>query len=412
MANLIITPSIFTKMVLMELGGYLNVTKSMSSEYTKEFANKTYKVGATVGVRKPQIFQVTTGLNFQPQAITNLTTPVTVDTPLGVHYQWDAIEKTLSLMEVQKMYAVPAAKALASYINNQAAIYVAQNTFNLSGTPGAAATTMAAYLQPADKLIELGLPENEELACIISRRMSSSYANAVSTLFNPGGVIGGQYEKGWVNTQALGYKWKFDQTLWRQTYGTYAGTPLINGASQTADGGNNATMTLVTDGWSSGASTLNKGDVFTIADVYSVHPQTKQSTGRLAQFVVTATISDTTGSMSPIISPAITPTGQYQNVSAAAADNAAITVAGTTGVVSEQGIVMHKDAFAFVSVPLENPPEGAGAECTNVTDPDTGVSLSHCIYFDGNTRTTNVRLDALIGFAPLYREMACRIASN
>lgn len=411
MANVLITPAMFTKMTLMNLGGYLNICANMSHDYTSQFGNKAQKIGDTLSVRRPQRFLVTDGMGYQPQPITNTQVPITVNQVKGVHFQWDEVERTLSLTEIDELYSKPAALALASVINNQAATYIAQNTFNLVGTPGTTPTSMLTYLAAADKIIGLGLPEGEMLNMVISRRMSSTYANAVSTLFNPGGTIGGQYKNGYIDQNQLGYKWKFDQTLWRQTYGTYSGTPLVNGANQTAEGGNNATMTLVTDGWGSGVSGLNAGDVFTIGGVYSTHPQTHQALSDLQQFTVTATITDTTGAMSPVIFPAITPSGQYQNVNAAAADNAVITVAGATGAVSEQGICMHKNAFAFLSVPMQGPTKNGVEEVAQEQDPDTGLNLMFTRYWDGDTLTHKNRFDTLFGFGRLYAEMACRVAS-
>lgn len=416
MANTIVTPQMFTKLTLMNLGGYLNVARNMSKDYSSQFGNKAQKIGDMLYVRRPQRFLVTDGLGYQPQPIANTQVPITVNTVKGVHFEWDSVERTLSLTELNELYAKPAALALASVINNLAATYIGQNTANLVGTPGTAPTTMLTYLSAADKLIALGLPEQEKLCAIISRKMGSTYINAVSATFNPANVIGNQYNKGVVNTSALGYDWYTDQTLWRQTYGAYAGTPLTGSSSvtttQSAEGGDNATMTLVTDGWSSGASTLNQGDVFTIAGVHAVHPQTRVSTGELKQFVVTATISDTTGDMSPVIYPAITPIGQYQNVDQGATNNSAIVVAGTTGVVSEQGIVMHKNAFAFLSVPLENPEKSGVEMVSEQTDPETGLSLSFIRAFDPVRRVHINRFDTLFGFGRLYAEMACRVASS
>jgi hypothetical protein len=60
------------------------------------------------------------------------------------------------------------------------------------------------------------------------------------------------------------------------------------------------------------------GDVFTLPLVFSVNPVTKQSTGSLMQFVVTANASsDGSGNLTAIISPAIITAGPFQNVTAA-----------------------------------------------------------------------------------------------
>lgn len=416
MANVFATPTLFTKLTLMNLGGYLNVAKNMSRDYSSKFGKEdkeTHKPGDTIFVPKPQRFQVTDGLGYSGQPIENTQTPITVDQIKGVHFQWDSVERTMSLTELDEMWAKPAALALASTINNLAATYITKRTAYQVGTPGTTPTSMLTYLSAADKLISVGLPEQEELVAVISRKMGSTYIASQSTSFNPAGMIGGQTMKGAINENQLGYKWFTDQTLYRHTGGTYSGTPLTNGVGgQSADGGDNAEMTLITDGWGSGVTTLNEGDVFTVSGVYAVHPQTRVSTGDLKQFVVRATISDTSGAISALISPAITPTGQYQNVTNSAADNHAIVISAASATVSEQGLIMHRNAFAFASVPLKNPESGKGVEfAREETDPETGLSLSFIRYFDGDARVHKNRFDCLFGFGSLYREMACRVAS-
>ena len=250
--------------------------------------------------------------------------------------------------------------------------------------------------------------------------MSSAFVSGNKALYNPSQFLGKSFMDGEVpmNAQPLGYNWHRDQTLYTQTTGTYSGTPLVNGANQQADGGNNATMTLNTDGWGSGATTLNKGDVFTLGTdaagtgVHSTHPQTHQSTGDLQQFTVVNQISDTTGVINMVVFPAITPQGQYQNVDISPADNAAITVVGTSGAVSPQGLLLHKNAFAFVSVPLENPDPKGVEMVAATTDPDTGIALAFIRAFDSLARKHVNRFDTLYGFGRLYAEMACRICAG
>jgi hypothetical protein len=170
-------------------------------------------------------------------------------------------------------------------------------------------------------------------------------------------------------------------------------------------------MALKTKSWTAAAaSRLLPGDRFTIANVYSVHPQTRQSTGALQQFVVLAPFSsDGSGNGSVTVVPAITPTGQYQNVDSAPADGALLTIDGAAGTVSPQGLLLHKNAFAFVSVPLSNPEEKGVEMVHEETDPETGISLSFIRAFDSVRRVHVNRFDILYDFAPLYREMAACI---
>jgi hypothetical protein len=411
--NVILTPKVFSKMTLMHLGSSLNVCRNMSKEVTSEFANKAQKVGNTVSVRKPYRFTVSSGLKYDPQPIVDTQTQVKVSQIAQVSFEWDSVERTLSLREASELYAKPAGIALASKINSDAAKFVALNTFNATGTPGSTPSDEQPYLAAGDKLIQLGLPEGEDLNLIINRKFSSTFVHGVKTLFNPTGAISKQWSQGQM-VDSFGYRVFRDQSLYTRKVGPLGGSPQVDGANAallTADGGNNATMNLPTKGWTSGnASRLKPGDRFTIANVNSVHPQTRQSTGDLQQFVVLADFSDASGSGSVTVAPAITPSGQYQNVDAAPIDSATITVDGTANTVTTQGLLMHKNAFAFVSVPLENPVSGRGVEeAEQVTDPETGITISFVRFFDGVNRIHGNRFDVLYDFAPLYREMACVI---
>lgn len=399
-------------MTLMNLGGYLAVCKNMTSDYKEQFGKPGAKAGDTVSVPKPQRFQATRGLKYQPQPLTNIKTNISVNDVTGVHFEWDGVERTLSIDEIQRTYAKPAAIALAHDVNARAAQFVAQSTFNAVGTPGTTPTALDTYLLAGDKIVQLGLPPEEELACIINRKMSSQFVIGQKSLYNPAGTIGGLIKKGEITNgdPTLGYRWERDQTIYNQTVGPLGGTPLVNGSGQSTQGGNNDTMSLSTKGWSNSTQTLNVGDRFTIAGIYSVHPQTRQSTGDLQQFVVLQQFtSNGSGVGSVLVAPGITPTGQYQNVTASPADGTAITVFGAAGTVSPQALLLHENAYAFVSIPLVTPKKGV-VDSYDETDPETNLSLSYVRFFDGDGRTEGNRFDMLDGFGVLYREMACVIA--
>jgi hypothetical protein len=401
-------------MINMNLGGMLNVCRNMSTDYSAQFGNKERQIGDNFDVPKPQRFQGGDGIEWEPEPLYDTKVNVKVDQFSKVHFQCNDIEKTLSLSYIQKKYAKPIALALSNKINSRAAKFIALNTFNSVGTPGTTPNALLTYLSAGDKLVRLGLPPNEDLSMIINRTMGSTYIDANKTLYNAAGIISEQMEKGKVSNKQLGYTWYSDETLYKRTTGAYGGTPLVNGAGQAADGGNNATMTLVTDGWTAAAATrLKQGDRFTLDNVYSVHPQTRQSTGDLQQFVVLAdAASDGSGNCSPVIAPAITPSGQQQNVTTSPADNAALTLVGAASTVSTQGILMHENAFAFVSVPLDNPDAKLGVDAKNIRDEQTGMTISVMRAYDYRERTNVFRADALYGFAWLFREMACIVEAG
>ena len=413
MPNAVVTPQVFAKLVLMDLGGALNVCRNMSTAVTPEFAKKAMKVGASVDVRKPYRFTVSTGLKYDPQPLTDQVTPVKVAQVAQVAFDWDSVEKTLSIREARELYSKPAALALASYINAAGAQYISWNTFNAVGTPATTPVDEQPYLKAGDLLIEQGLPQDEELNLIVNRKFSSTFVHGVKTLYNPTGAISKQWTQGQM-VDSLGYNVYRDQTIYTRTVGPLGGSPLVDATGTvtgvvSADGGNNGTMILSTRGWTAAAAArLNQGDRFTVANVYSVHPQTRQSTGDLQQFVVLAAFSsDGTGKGGVSVAPALTASGQYQNVTAIPIDGAAITMDGAANAVSPQALLLHKNAFAFVCVKLNNPEPGMGALVTEANDPETGLNISVIRAFDGVYRKEINRLDVLYDFAPLYREMAC-----
>lgn len=415
--NVILTPKTFAKLVLFDLGGNLKIASNMSNQMTPEFAKKSFKVGDTVQYYKPYRFAGGEGIAWEPEPIVDQVGTASVRQISKVHYQMGSVERTLDIREAMKLYTGPAGRALANKINNRSAIFAGNNALNSVGTPGAAPTSEATYLAAGDILAELGLPDGETAQLFINRKMSTAFVSGVKSLLNPTGALSKQWTKGEMQ-DSLGYEVIRDQTIQTRTNGVFAGTPLINGANQVADGGNNATMTIACDGWNSGSTTLQPGDRFTLGSsssatvggVNSVHPQTRQSTGRQQVFTVLATTSDVTGAMATLsIAPAITPSGQYQNVDSSPVDNAIITMVGTTGLTNiTVGLLMHQSAFGFISVPLWNP-EGGVIAAEVITDPETGLCMNMVKYFDGDNREAKTRFDCLWDNFSMYKEMAVAI---
>jgi hypothetical protein len=99
----------------------------------------------------------------------------------------------------------------------------------------------------------------------INRKMSTAFVSGVKSLNNPTGALSKQWNKGEMQ-DSLGYEVIRDQTIATRTNGTFAGSIVVNGANQTAEGGNNATMTLTISGLT---GTLKQGDRFVIGSASS-----------------------------------------------------------------------------------------------------------------------------------------------
>jgi hypothetical protein len=327
-----------------------------------------------------------------------------------VAFGYSSAQATTELDDIRTRYVTPGSEALANAAEVLAFDAVYTDIYSSVGTPGTTPSATLTYLQAGVKLTDLSAPLRGRVAVLDPLAMST-LANTTSSLFNPTAVIAENYEEGMFGRKQLGVdKWLQDPVRPTHTTGTFtASTPLVDGASQTGS-------TIATDGWASGAATLNKGDVFTIAGVNSVNPLSYSDNGRLQQFVVTATTSDSSGDMATLpISPSIITSGALQTVSASPANNAVITVLGTTAAAggtlatytSPQSLVYHPDAFAFVMADLMKP--GAGAESTTVRSKALGFSIRMVEQYQIGTDQNPSRLDILIGAATIQARLASRV---
>ena len=174
------------------------------------------------------------------------------------------------------------------------------------------------------------------------------------------------------------------------------------------------TTTVATQGQStigiSGATTgetLAVGDVFTIAGVYAVNPQTRESTGSLQQFVVTAANTAASSAYSSVsISPAIyTSTNALATVNSFPVSGAAITFLGAASTTYPQNLIHHKDAISFATADLLLP-QGVDMASRQVHN---GISLRIVRQYDINNDRMPCRIDVLYGYSAIRPVMAARL---
>jgi len=407
MANILVTPTWYTKEVARILVNNLKFAANVNRSYDDAYVQAGAKVGYTVNARLPQRFTVTEGQALQTQGINDQYTPITLTHQKNVAYSWSTASMTQEIEMVRERYVKPAATALANVIDYDGLNTVYTDVYQSVGTPGTTPSSNLTYLQAGAKLTNSAVPSDGRVAVLDPTSMVT-LANANLTLFNPSAQISEQYREGQFASRALGVsEWYEDANVAKFTTGSYTtSTPLINGASQTGS-------SLVTDGWASSAATLNKGDIFTIAGVFAVNPVSYASTGALQQFVVTATTTSSGVNMATLpISPAIVTSGQLQTVTASPADNAAITVVGAgastmTATVTSQSLLYHPDAFALVMADLHRPQ--SGAEATVVRSKELGVSIRMVQQYQIGTDSEPTRLDVLYGWATLRPTLAVRV---
>jgi hypothetical protein len=145
--------------------------------------------------------------------------------------------------------------------------------------------------------------------------------------------------------------------------------------------------------------------VFTIADVFAVNPQTRESTGSLQQFTVTA-VETGTSTATLDISPALyTPNNALATVNTMPQATAVITMLGSANAQYAQNLVYHRDAITFATADLLLP-QGVDMASRQVHN---GISLRVVRQYDINNDRLPCRIDVLYGFSTIRPQMACRI---
>jgi hypothetical protein len=415
MANTLLTISKITNEALMVLENELTFTSEVNREYDDQFAVAGAKIGATVNVRKPARFIGTTGPNLSVEDFNETSIPVTLNTQFHVDTQFSTADLALSLDMFSDRVIKPGVAAIANKIDRDGLVLAKNNVANIVGTAGVPPTSLLTYLTGQAYLDSEGAPRDGRRACIVEPFTSATIVDSLKGLFMPSQKISDQYEKGMMGTDSAGMRWKMDQNVVSQTFGSYATATLAT---------NTATFTgSLTSGWASSstitisattaAAPIQQGDVITIANVYAVNPQNRQpyGTNRLRNFVVTSAVTIASGgSASVTVSPAIITAGQFQNVFVSATSSSAVvTPFNNTGTVSPQNIILHRNAETLACADLELPQGVVFAG--RASDKELGLSIRVCRQYTINNDSIPCRLDVLYGWAMLYPELACRVAA-
>lgn len=389
MANAILTPTAVTREALRVLHQKLNFVGSITREYDDSFARQGAKVGDTLKVRLPNQYTVRTGSALAAQDTTETSVDLKVQTQKGVDLNFTSVDLTLALDDFSERILEPAMSVLAANIEADA-MTMYRDVYNQVDNQGQAAS-FTKVLQGRKILVDNLAPLNGR-TCNLNTQDNVDLVDALKGLFNDQGTIGKQNREGFMGRTA-GFDF-MENTLWPSHPRSAAAGYQVNGGSQAG-----ATLTVNT-----GTGVPAQGEVFTIAGVFRVHPETKQSTGILQQF----TISGTATTTSFPISPAIVTSGAGQNVSASPASAAAITFAGTAS--QNYGISMayQKGAFAFASADMVMP-RGVDFAAREAFD---GVSMRIVRQYDINNDKFPCRLDVLYGFKTIRPQLACRLANH
>ena len=414
MSNTQLVADVVAKIGLPMLENELGwVSKSLYRAHEDEYGNNVngYKKGASIRIRRPADFTMRSGANVSTQDVIEGYTTLTVDQQVGVDFNISGLDLTLKDTDRNARIIKPAMSAIANGIAADVATVMYRGAYNWVGTAGNTIDSFADFAVGAARMDLMAIPQDERFALLSPTDYWGLLGSQTALYIN--GPAQEAYRKGELGMIG-GIDTMMSQVTPSHTCGTRDNTtPFIKGATQevTYDTAKNTwTQSLLTDGHDASV-TIKAGDVFTIANVYSVNPKTKVSTGVLQQFVVTADVTaqaTTTNTTTLTIAPPIIISGPHQTVNSSPADDAAMTFVGTASTAYRQNLFYHKNCLALACVPMEMPDGATGGSRQTYK----GFSMRVQPYYDGATDTNKWRIDVLYGRALIDPRLIVRVSGT
>ena len=412
MANSILTPAtapgIIAKEALFQLENNIIAGSLVHRQYKKEFV----KIGDQVTIRKPVKFIAVSGATRTNQDVLETTASIVINNRQHVSWKFSTQDLTLTIEEYSERYIKPAMIVLANTIDRAICSAGALAFFNSTGTPGTTPNAFSFLADAARKMDDEPVPDDGMRRILFNPAARWAMANGMGGT-GSGGIFNADMVHGMVRRGQLGQLANFDiygdQNVVSFTTADHAGTTLTAGATA------NGAVTLNIDGLTNATAVIKAGTVFTLGtaggSVFSVNDVSKQSTGVLQQFVVTAdSAAAVAGAVTIAIYPALNDgstasTAAYQTVSQLPADNAAVTFMGTGLTAYPQNLVFHENALALVTVPLELPDSAVFKARADWR----GYSIRVIKDYDIENDEEIIRLDILFGVKAIYPELGLRI---
>lgn len=349
-------------------------------------------------VYRPQDYHmsVVEGLDITGQANTDLIqrmVPASFKQPQNIKYKLDA--KEMRDPEHKKKAGEAAGLRLAAQIENDVNTKAAAEAGIVVTGTGAYDWDLAATLEA--RMLSRGVPMGISRKHVLNPFDYKDVAKELGARQYTPGIVQTAYEKAKIPDIASFDTYRAD-SLGSIVGNTATGLTLGAAASFTPSAmtgdlpTDNRRMTITVS-----ANTLKNGDAFTIAGVNEVHMIDKTDTGQRATFRVVSG----GGTTSVVITPAIIATGPYQNVTAAGANGAAITLLNkvTTGA----NIAWADGALELMYGKLAFP-QGQGAQVMTATSKN-GATLIMSYHFDHLAGATTCRFTTLYGATVLQPEM-------
>lgn len=417
MSNAFSNPTIFAKEAIRHLKNNLVVGNTIHTGYKEEWSKQHngYKPGQSITLDLPHYFRVKDGATVDVVDLVSRSTTMTLNYRKHVAWQLSSEEMTYNIDKYSEKYIMPAMQALANYVD-LTCLGQYKNIPNQVGTPGTTPSNFFTIGQAAARLTEEAAPMDNR-TCVLNPQATLKIADNIKGVFHRE-MVGTAIQRAML-PQIAGMQTLESNNVNTHTNGTWAGgTVYVDGAASNGDN----TLGLDQNGAGS-ALTVKDGDYFTIANVNSVNPISGQSTGQARGFVADGdqTFADAGGGdyqlAAATVLPGTSPYGlydstanetylPYQNVDTLPANNALVTVAGSSGQQYPVNMAYHKDCIALAMVPLEIPLSSVWSARETMD----GVSVRIVRYFDGANDIEVIRFDILFAVEVINPMLGCRIA--
>lgn len=374
-ANTFLTTQIIAREALIRLRNFLVMRALVYTDYSNTFQ----KQGDTIRVKKPAVYVADEfGGSINLQAITEDSVNITLDHIADVSVNWTSKEKALNIDQFNQQVLDPAMEAIAQKIDEDIYKDCYKSVANYIGTSGTtpdglddfanAALMLNLNKVPLANRVAVWDPTAHSKFSILPAIVSAEKSGSTQALRE--GSIG----------RIQGMDNYMTQNVQTHVAGTFSAVsdPKVNTLSVVDSN------TIVLKG-GAGTETIKKGDIFYITTGGKNYYYAAASDTAAVAGVVTITTVD--------------------KVKAAHIVDSVVVFPDKTAGGHVANLAFIRNAFAFVSRPLEVPMGGA----TGYSASFEGISLRVTAGYDMTTKTEILSIDTLYGVKAVYPQVACRI---
>jgi len=398
MANTYNTSTLVGQQVVQSLDARPTLQHTVNTSYAKDYQNGSYVPGTTINME----------INDQPSIIDGLVANVDDNSPrtVGVTIAGFNTSKRIDSLsrgyktkkDAIRQWTDDMVKAMCRKVENTGFAYMAKQTGQNVGVPGTDTGSIRTWAEGRAKI-------NDQLAegtCYAAVNPMGMVALTEALKGAPNPTLSNSFVSARMKNMS---DMNFYQTpsVYKYTAGT-----TTDGAGAVTTTSVNAASTLVLK--LLGTGTITAGTKLTVASVYPVDPQTKDSLPYLKEFTVTADVTIAGNAATVAISPTIyDSTTTQQNVSALPQADAVVTLnTGGTLTASQtatQAMIYDKNAFTLVSLPLPLAEDGTEK---NVSKAGLTVRIGQSSK-DHINDTEIIKVSALWGWGKLREDHACAV---